>query len=338
MTNHETLFFRLKTQAFHNHSKTTLLLLLQDIPKFARPLRIFNFANSMGYDFKSALHQPPTTSRALSIADQKKLLLSFEELRGGVFQQQVIFTGVFDTTLAKRVKQDITRNVAWLRAGAAEVHGIALLIKRMGNWAFTHGMADVALEKWDDAQAFIKATLMYYDMMESHLERWFLYYIFVFDCMVWIDETMFLLKEVDYLGGVRKYEYHPKYRIHFEFAEYNQKLVKEFVLKDAITRFDHLLGIAELGEDYPVKAAKALVKSDKMVSIPEMKEGCEAAKAWKDLTLNTRRGIGGSWLYKMFRVVSFGGHLSALVRSIRRAFGTISSRPRRSRIWVLNGF
>jgi hypothetical protein len=171
MANHETPFFRLnskaKTKNFKKHvaeisikrnvikeaeaksgDKKMALLLLHDIPKLARLLRILDFVNFMGFDFKFTLHKSPLMFGPLNTADQEKLFLPFEQMRGVACRQEVAFAGTFDAALVQRVRQAMTQNVAWLRAGAAEINDIALSIKRMGDWAFNMGNADMALAKW----------------------------------------------------------------------------------------------------------------------------------------------------------------------------------------------
>lgn len=97
LINHETPYFKLTTMKFENHvaqvdvnpnvislptyggKTTTGLLLLQDIPKFARVLRIVDFANFFGYNIKFALHTPPGGVGNLSKEDQERLLLPMEQ-------------------------------------------------------------------------------------------------------------------------------------------------------------------------------------------------------------------------------------------------------------------
>jgi len=95
LLNHEVPYFKLGTKKFDNHvaevkvdpnyqrkatgkygGKTTVgVLLLQDMPKLARALRILDFANFMGYDFKFALHKPPGTVSTLGREDQERFAL-----------------------------------------------------------------------------------------------------------------------------------------------------------------------------------------------------------------------------------------------------------------------
>jgi hypothetical protein len=69
----------------------------------------------------------------------------------------------------------------------------------------------------------------------------------------------------------------------------NESVKKKLVPKAAISRFYSLLGIAELGMGRPVNAAKAFVKAYKMATIPETKQGYEAAHGWKNLEPNQRK-------------------------------------------------
>jgi hypothetical protein len=123
-----------------------------------------DFANFLLFDFEFTLHSPPLLG-SLNTADQEKLLLPFEQMRGVACRQEVTFAGAFDLALVQRVTQAMTQRVAWLRAGAAEIHDIALSIKRIGDWAFNMGNADMALAKWDDTHNFIKTALHHNDMV-----------------------------------------------------------------------------------------------------------------------------------------------------------------------------
>jgi hypothetical protein len=84
--NHEVPFFKLKQGAIlHHHIADiwidfdeirshlaggihTFLMLLEDIPKLARMLRILDFANFMGYKFKFEVLEPPLTHSPPSYA------------------------------------------------------------------------------------------------------------------------------------------------------------------------------------------------------------------------------------------------------------------------------
>ncbi|KAG9191351.1 hypothetical protein G6011_09439 [Alternaria panax] len=89
--------------------------------KFARVLRILDFANFLRYDFKFALHQPHSGFGSLNREDQEELLLPMEQVKGVALRRRVTFTGAFDAVPVERVKQTMTQGVAWLRAAAAEV-------------------------------------------------------------------------------------------------------------------------------------------------------------------------------------------------------------------------
>jgi hypothetical protein len=305
MLNHETPFFALKKKPFRQHvatitwkpssvrehlqtskGKMTVLILLQDIPKFTRLLRVLDLANFMGYEFNFALHQPPTASSTLALKDQERLLLPFERVRGGGLQQKVTFTGGFDTTLTNRVKEAMTQNVSWLRGAAAEIHDIALSIKRMGDKAWNLGIADMILAKYDDTHSFIEAALKQNNFIDKQLDGEFVFRIAALDCMTWMDQAFFFLTDMAVKElGEKKYEMFPRWFLHVELAEkYNQKSGKELVPKAAISRFYQVLGVAELGLGHPNKAGKAFAHAYKFVSSPKTKLGHETAKAWKDLS------------------------------------------------------
>jgi hypothetical protein len=100
MHNHEVPFFRPKGK-FDNHvaevtakphdmnqrrmaagPKKSFLVLLQDMPKYTRLLRLMDLANFMGFCIDFKLHQHALMSMPLPIADQEKLLIPFERVRG----------------------------------------------------------------------------------------------------------------------------------------------------------------------------------------------------------------------------------------------------------------
>jgi hypothetical protein len=89
-----------------------LLLLLDDIPKFTRLLRILDRANFFGFSFQFHLRQPSMSSFP-DLETQTKLLLPFEQVRGTAMIQQVAMTGPVDAALASRVMQAMTPKVTW---------------------------------------------------------------------------------------------------------------------------------------------------------------------------------------------------------------------------------
>jgi hypothetical protein len=188
MRNHEVPFFHLKTAfehyiadistAFSSLNKRmpasmklkkplTFLLVIADVDKYARLLRLLDFANFMAYEFRFSLHQPPFAISRLSTLEQSELLVPFERLRGVATCQTVSLVGPFHPKTVKRVKQAMTQNVAWLRAGAWEIYEIALSIKRMGDWAFLLKNADMALAKYHDTHSFMDTARALNSMMEG---------------------------------------------------------------------------------------------------------------------------------------------------------------------------
>jgi hypothetical protein len=188
MRNHEVPFFHLKTAfdqyiadistAFSSLNKRmpasmklkkplTFLLVIADVDKYARLLRLLDFANFMAYEFRFSLHQPPFAISRLSTLAHSELLVAFERLRGVATCQTVSLVGPFHPKTVKRVKQAMTQNVAWLRVGAWEIYEIAFSIKRMGDWAFLLKNADMALAKYHDTHSFMDTARALNSMMEG---------------------------------------------------------------------------------------------------------------------------------------------------------------------------
>ncbi|KAF1847092.1 uncharacterized protein K460DRAFT_413897 [Cucurbitaria berberidis CBS 394.84] len=309
MSNHEVPFFKLKGGFEHHVTEITIkfdpmnkrmpssmklkkpatfLLLLADIPKYTRLLRLLDLANFMGYQFDFKLHQPPSSVTLLSSVDQERLLGPFEQVRGAAMVQNVTFSGTFDPAIVKRIMQAMTRKVAWLRAGAWEVHDIALSIKRMGDWALRLNNADMALAKYEDTRTFMITTMKLNSMM-SGLDIEFDKALCRIECTTWVDTALLMLSDAMLKeAGKRVYDAVPNMIIHIEAAERMAAKGKSTVPAPVISRFYYLLGIAELGLSHPVKAAKAFAKAYKLVSDSPTKEGYEVAKEWKDLGKNAR--------------------------------------------------
>lgn len=181
MQNHEVPFFKLRTSRGFNQHFTEItikfteirklrevraspcLLLLDDIPKLVRLLRILDLANFMGFNLQFNLRHPSMALLPLNIAKQGQLLTPFKRVRGGAIVQEVSITGIVDTTLATSVKESMTQKVQWLRAGAWEIHDLALDIKRKGDLAFSLNNADMAIAKYDDSRTFEETAFKLYD-------------------------------------------------------------------------------------------------------------------------------------------------------------------------------
>ena len=84
----------------------------------------------MGFHFKFQLRQPPLAQSPPSRFIQEKVLVPFEQVRGGAVIQNVSIIGAVDVDLAAHVKQAMAQKIAWLRAGAWEIYELALSIKR----------------------------------------------------------------------------------------------------------------------------------------------------------------------------------------------------------------
>ncbi|CAO2655317.1 Nn.00g103810.m01.CDS01 [Neocucurbitaria sp. VM-36] len=302
MRNHEVPFFKLKSKFEHHVAEVSInldpmnkrlpssmrlkqpapvLLVLADMPKYTRLLRLLDFANFMAYKFDFKIHLPPYMSSPLSTKDQTNLLVPFEQVRGVAMTQKVSFSGAFEPTIVKRVKQAMTSKIAWLRAGAWEIHDIALSIKRMGDWAFRLNDADTALAKYDDTRTFIVTAMKMNSMMRG-LDAEFDKALCGMECTVWVDTALLMLSDTMLKeNGRRAYDAIPNMTKHIEAVE--SRDTTPIVPVSVLARFYHLLGIAELGLDHPVKAAKAFVKSYSMVTEQTTKDGYDVATGWKDL-------------------------------------------------------
>lgn len=309
MDNHEIPFFKLKG-AFKHHvteiaikldpfnkrlpssmrlkKPTPFLLLLSDIPKYTRLLRLLDLANFIGYQFDFKLHGPPSSTTPLSVMDQEKLLHPFEQVRGVALVQNVSFSGAFGSAVVKRVKAAMTQKIAWLRAGVWEIHDIALSIKRMGDWAFGLGNADMAFAKYEDTETFLNAAMTLNSMMtglDKHAEKALLR----ISCTIWVDMALLAISDAVLAEeGVRMYDAVPKFQGRIEAAEKNNSKHDRAFPTSVIARFYYLLGVAELGLGHPVKAAKAFAKAYKLVSDKPTKQGYELAKGWKELGKDTK--------------------------------------------------
>jgi hypothetical protein len=304
MHNHEVPFFKLKRKFEHHVADVTIkfdpmnkrlidtmqskrpvrfLLLLEDLTKYTRLLRLLDLANFMSYQFDFKLHQPPLNSTGILVELQRKLMMPFKVLRGSAMNQIVTFDASINKAIVRRVKQAMTQKVAWLRAGAWEIHDIALSIKRMGDWAFALGNADMALAKYEDTRTFLDTALTTNSMMKRvndnvHLSMWGI------ECTTWVDTALLMLSDTTLKEtGKRVYDAVPIMVKHIEAAERAAAKNHPVVPVPVIARFYHLLGIAELGLNHPIKAVKAFAKSYKMVSDKDTKDGYETALRWKGL-------------------------------------------------------
>tara|TARA_R110002003_G_scaffold109_12_gene9226 strand:- start:12628 stop:14235 length:1608 start_codon:yes stop_codon:yes gene_type:complete len=301
MYNHEVPFFRTKSKFDYHVAEVTakphdmnqrrmaagpkksFLVLLQDMPKYTRLLRLMDLANFMGFCFDFKLRQHALMSMPLPILDQEKLLIPFERVRGTAFRQEVTFSGKFDPQIEARVKQAMTQQVAWVRGCAWEIRDMALSIKRMGDRAFALNNADMALAKYEDVQNFLEAAMKLNTMMQG-IDDKFTIAIGSLECTTVVDIALLLLSDITMKEvGKRCYKGISKFSDVIGKAETLTADHKPIVSVNVIARFYQLLGIAELGLDHPIKAAKAFAKSYKMLSTAGTKVGYEAAKDWKDL-------------------------------------------------------
>ena len=89
-------------------SDSIFVVLKQDLPKFARYLRIMDIANSIFYRFQFDV-RCTHFGEALSPTDQKSILEPFKIVTGTKLVQTVSITGNVDKTLAESVTQSMTQ-------------------------------------------------------------------------------------------------------------------------------------------------------------------------------------------------------------------------------------
>ena len=305
MTNHELPFFKqVKSFKRHmldltitqdaarqnpKHSKLVKFLLLSDdIPKFARLLRILDLANFMGFHFSFAFRQ--ATSSELQPAHTKQILLPFKQVTGVAIIQEVTITGPVDPSLAARVKRAMTQKVAWVRGGAWEIHDLTVSIKRVGDSAFVHGNADMTMAKYLDSRTFQETALGKNTMMGGCDQEW-LHALFRLDAITWTDLALLMISDVTKQEeGERHYKQVLDLVTRMEDCENaNTEAKNEIVPTSVIARFYCLLGVAELGLLHPNKAGKAFAKAYKILSHKHYKQGWELAKAWPTLSKKGRQ-------------------------------------------------
>lgn len=309
MLNHEVPFFKLGRAFKHHVAEITitidplnirmspsmvakkpgeLVMVLSDVPKYTRLLRLLDFANFMGYQFRFKLHQSHLADSLIPAAVQQEVLAPFAQVRGCAIVQDVKFIGPFDQTVMQQVKVAMTQKIAWLRAGAWEIHDIALSIKRVGDWAFTLKNLDMALAKYEDTREFLKGALTLNTMMrglDSTCEK----AICGIECTTWVDTALLTLSDAALKHvGKRIYAAIPNMITHLNLAERSAALNEPIVGPTVIARFYHLLGVAELGLGHPIKSAKAFAKAYKLVTESSTKEGYEVAKSWSTLTIKAQ--------------------------------------------------
>lgn len=305
LTNHEVPFFKLDRPLAHHiaeitiisdmartHLQTkeayTFLLVLEDMPKFTRLLRILDLSNFMGFHFSFKLCQPPLHSSKPALFEQEKMLLPFECVRGGAMVQQVSMIGPFDAALKTRVKQAMTQKVAWLRGGAWELHDLTLSIKRMGDVAWRLGNADMALAKYDDARQFDKQAWEQNAMMKNVDQKVHKALCRVC-CTIWTDTALLMLTDmVVKETGERHYKAVPNMTAHIKIGIQSNEGGETVVPQTIIARFYNILGVAELGLGHHVKAEEAFTTSFRISPDPLANKGRQNAKEWRGLSVKVR--------------------------------------------------
>ncbi|KAF2126602.1 hypothetical protein P153DRAFT_433722 [Dothidotthia symphoricarpi CBS 119687] len=294
LTNHEVPFFKLGNSCVHHIAEITItsdnsfLLVLDDMAKFTRLLRILDFANFMSFHFDFKLRQPPLRSSAPTLVEQEKLLLPFACVRGGAMVQKVTMTGAFNPALEARIKEAMTQKVSWLRGGAWELHDLTLSIKRMGDFAWRIGNADMALAKYDDARNFDKQAWDQNTMM-MNVDHKVHEALLRVHCTMWTDIALLMLTDMAMkVMGKRGYEAVPNMTTHIEDAIKSNKRGEIVVPHAIIARFYNILGVAQLGLGHAVKAGGAFATAYKTSPQQLAKDGHQVAKEWRGLSKRAR--------------------------------------------------
>jgi hypothetical protein len=253
----------------------TCVILLNDVPKLTRLLRIVDIANFMSYTFDIKLRKAP------DLATQEKLLLPFEQVRGMAIIQEVSITGQVNTALVKRVIQAMIQRVAWLRGGAWEIHELCVSIKRIGDLAFSLGNADMTCTKYIDALEFHEHAIQTNSMIQIVDNEPYHQAISRLHNTIHVDMALLAISDItEKEEGKRHFEMVPKSTHYMDTAEeINKKTMVEVFPVTSVARFYHILGVAELGLNHPNKAAKAFVKAYNIIKSPDIKAGHDAAIA-----------------------------------------------------------
>ncbi|KAH7122647.1 hypothetical protein B0J11DRAFT_608133 [Dendryphion nanum] len=314
MTNHEVPFFKLpyKDTGFIHHAldlkithvvehqsckKFTFLLLGDDIPLFARALRIFDVANFVGYKFEFTFPHGPSIDGLSGSDIEKKLLSPFELVRGTAFCQKVAISGAIDAAFARQIQDAMTQNVCWLRGGAFELYELALSLKHRGDEAFRGGIAQAAVAKYIDTHDFRsiawKRNTMRHDT-DAKIIAAFLKLEFTSGvdlALTMITDAVLKAPLMGEMIGEEKFKFalKPPHDTD-EIEEIEKETGIEVVPKSVHIRYQYLRGIAELGLKHPVKAAKAFVNAYKLSNGQDRgsKDGWQLAKDWSDLSPTER--------------------------------------------------
>jgi hypothetical protein len=187
-----------------------------------------------------------------------------------------------------------------LRGGAWEIYDLAVSVKHNGDRAFRLGKAETALSKYLECCQFADAALEVNTMMIG-IDMEHDHAMARLHCITRVDTSLVALSDKRKKeSGARDYALVPLAMAAVEKAEKLNKTAKKDVMPpSAIARYYHLLGIAELGLEHPVKAGKSFVKAYAILKLPQHKAGWELAKTWKEVSKNEREVRLGSLLASM---------------------------------------
>ncbi|KAF2872325.1 hypothetical protein BDV95DRAFT_380659 [Massariosphaeria phaeospora] len=280
------------TKEYGGKRPHVFLMLLDDMPKLARLLRIMDLANFLCFHFKFTLRQPRLALSPPNSAVQKKLLLPFEQVRGTAAVQTVSIVGPVDAALSAHVKQAMTQHVAWLRGGVCEIYELALSMKRKGDVAFRMGNTTEALTKYESLQTFVSATTTKNTKMKSDPDQLRAFQLLGYMTMTDII-TVFMTDLTTMEMDKRAYGLVTDYLGRIEVIEKTNDLYSKdepgFLHSALMSCTRNIFGVAELGLNHPIKAGKAFATAFKLFSHPAYRTGWETAKAWSGLTQRDRQ-------------------------------------------------
>jgi hypothetical protein len=270
----------------------TFLLLVADIPKYRRLLRLLDCVNFMTYDFHFKSHRASTPTFPLSVSEQTQLLLPFERVLGSAVVQNVVFSGAFDPTLVARVRQAMMQEFAWLRAAAWEIYEFALSLNSMGDWAWRLKDADMTMAKYVDQAEFFSAAIKT-NSMPANFDEEFKNGSATLAITRDVDVALLMVsgwaldQDDDNLAG---YKHLPTYlTARIAAADKQAQKGSRVVSDDVFARFYHCFGVAELGLNHPIKASKAFIIAYKKHPSKTTREGHEAAKGWAAMNTTSKK-------------------------------------------------
>lgn len=128
------------------------LLPIEDVPKFAAYLAGMDITNHINYHFDIDV------AREVGISVQRQLLMPFCQVTGEAFAQLLDVGAEVNATLARRLRNEMTAEIGWLRAKAWDNLDRANMLKTDGDEAFCAGEYAAAAHKYGQREAFYSAV------------------------------------------------------------------------------------------------------------------------------------------------------------------------------------